>query len=97
MTNALDIKIKDVENKISDANGLVTTFALNDKAKEIDEKTINHDRYITTFELNKFSGAIFDGRLKQEHLVIKANPDIISQGDNKNEKKKKNVTNVWFR
>ena len=50
--------------------------------------------------MNKFSGAIFDGRLKQEHLLTKANPDIISQGDNKNEKKKKkkgNVTNVWFR
>ena len=48
--------------------------------------------------MNKFSSAIFDGRLKQEHLVTKANPDIVSQGDNKNEKKKKgNVTNVWFR
>ena len=45
--------------------------------------------------MNKFSGVIFNGRLKQEHLVTKSNPVIISQGDNKNEKKKKEMLQTF--
>ena len=36
---------------------------------DIKKKILNHDKYITTNDFNKFSGAIFDERLKQENLV----------------------------
>ena len=36
---------------------------------DITKKILNHDKYITTNDFNKFSGAIFDERLKQENLV----------------------------
>ena len=48
----MNTKVNEVENKVLDTNGLVTTTVLNEKISEVDKKIPNHDKYITTPEFN---------------------------------------------
>ena len=40
--------------------------------EETEKKIRDHDKYITTNDFNKFSGTIFDGKLKYAKLPTKA-------------------------
>ena len=67
----MNTKISEVENKIPNTSGLVTTTVLNTKISEVENKTPNHDKYITTPEFNMVTAENFPARLKQANLVIK--------------------------
>ena len=45
---ALNTKISDVESKIPDTSGLVTTTVLYTKTGEVENNTPDHTKYITT-------------------------------------------------
>ena len=73
----------------------IQTIATSDLVKKTDYDTTleetkrkipNHDKYITTNDFNKFSGAIFDERLKTELTTNKA-LNTVEQCPIKNEKK----------
>ena len=57
------MKIREIENKISDTNSLVTTTNLDTKISEVESKTPDHAKYITTKEFNKYTGENFAARL----------------------------------
>ena len=61
----------EVENKIANMSGLVTTTVLNTKASKVENKVPNNDKYITTLKFNKLTEENFTARLKQVYLVIK--------------------------
>ena len=46
----LNTKISEVENKIPNTSGLVTTTVLNTKSNEVENKSPDHAKYITTQE-----------------------------------------------
>ena len=48
-----------------------TIVVLNTKIAEIGNKTIDFSKYIATPEFNKFTGEIFDPKIKQVNLVGK--------------------------
>ena len=73
-TTVLNIKISEVENKISDTSGLVTTTVFNTKISEVENKIPNHDKYIT-IQFNKVTAGDFTARLKQINLVTKTDFD----------------------
>ena len=70
-TTALNIKISEVGNKISDTNSLVTTAVLNTKISEVESKALGNSKYITTQKFNKLTAKNFVARLKQIDLVNK--------------------------
>ena len=68
----MNTKISDVENKISDKCGLVTTTILNTKSIEIENKISGGSKYITTTqEVNELRAENFAARLKLADLVNK--------------------------
>ena len=67
----MNTKISDVENKIPDTSGLVTTSVLNTKIEKFEKKVLDHARYITTQQFNKLAIENFAARLKQADLVRK--------------------------
>ena len=71
ITTVSNTKLGEVENKIPNTNGLVTTTALNTKISNIEIKIPNDDKYVTTPEFNKLTTANFTARLKQANLVTK--------------------------
>ena len=48
-----------------------TIVVLNTKLAEIGNKTIDFSKHIATPEFNKFTGEIFDAKIKQANLVGK--------------------------
>ena len=66
-------KINEVENKIPDISGLVTTNVLNSKISEVENKIPNHAKYISTQEFNKLTAKYFTARLKEADLASKTN------------------------
>ena len=70
-TTALNIKISEVGNKISDTTSLVTTAVLNTKISEVENKALANSKYITTQKFNKLTAKNFVARLKQVDLVNK--------------------------
>lgn len=67
----LNTKIEQVINKMPHVRGLVTNAALNIKIGDVENKNIDHAKYITATQFNKFSGEIFDEKLKQTKLATK--------------------------
>ena len=55
-----------LKNKTPDVIGLVTNTAFNTKVEEV-EKNPDYTKYITDNEFNKFSGEIFDAKLKKSN------------------------------
>ena len=74
-TTVLNTKISEVEDKIPNTSGLVTSTDLNTKICEVENKVPNHDKYITTLEFNKLTAENFTARLKQANLVTKTDFD----------------------
>ena len=62
----------DVDKKIPDTSGLVTTTVLNIKISEVEDEILDNSKYITT---QIFNSRKFGARLKQAHLVNKADFD----------------------
>ena len=58
--NCLEHKISEVENKIPNTSGLVTTTFLSTKINEVENKIPNHDKYITTPEFDKLTAENYD-------------------------------------
>ena len=46
--------------------------------KDIEDEIPKHDNYITTYDFNKFSGTIFDERLKRAKLATYDDLDTVS-------------------
>ena len=61
----LNTKIFEVENKIPNTSGLVTTIALNTKISEAENKIPNHDKYFTAPVFNKLTEESFMARLNK--------------------------------
>ena len=81
-----------LKNKTPDVIGLVTNTAFNTKVGEV-EKNPDYTKCITDKEFNKFSGEIFDAKLKKSKLV--ANGDLVNVEqrviENKKQKNKKHI------
>lgn len=81
-----------LKNKTPDVIGLVTNTAFNTKVGEV-EKNPDYTKCITDNEFNKFSGEIFDAKLKKSKLV--ANGDLVNVEqrviENKKQKNKKHI------
>ena len=75
ITTVLNTKISEVENKITDTSGLLTTFILNSKTSDVENKIPNHNQYIVTPKFNKLTAEHFAARLKQVNLVSKTDFD----------------------
>ena len=71
----LEKKIGEIDTKIPDTSGLVTTTVLNTKIGEVKNKIPNHDKSITNAELNKLTAETFAARLKYADLVNKTDFD----------------------
>ena len=67
----LEKKTRDVDKKVSDTSGLVTTTVLNTKISEVEDKIPDNSKYITTQEFNQLTAKNFAARLKQADLVNK--------------------------
>ena len=69
----MNTKIVEVENKITDTSGLVTTPVLNTKIGEVINKIPDHAKYITAPEFKKSDGSVCDTKLdfKQENNEYK--------------------------
>ena len=63
-TIVLNTKISEVENKVPNTSGLVTTTFVNVKIREIENQIPNHDKYITIPEFNTLIGHSFTARLQ---------------------------------
>ena len=64
----------------NDTSDLVKKADYNTKFEDIDKKTPpSHDKYITTNDFIKFSGAIFDERLKQSKLATSNDFNTVEQ------------------
>ena len=81
-----------LKNKTPDVIGLVTNTAFNTKVGEV-EKNPDYTKCITDNEFNKFSGEIFDAKLKKSKLV--ANGDLVNVEqrviENKKQKNKNHI------
>ena len=75
----MNSKIGEVEKKVPDASGLVTTTLLNAKLGEVQNKIPGHAKYITAFKFNKLAGLIFDTKLKHVNLPTNIYIDPVSQ------------------
>ena len=71
----LEKKIGDVDKKITDISGLVTTTILNTKIREAEYKIPDLGKYTTTQEFNKLTAEHLTARLKQTNLVGKTDFD----------------------
>ena len=71
----LEKKNGDVDKKIPDSGGLVTTTVLNVKVGKVENKTPDSSKYITSQEFNKLTAENFAARLKQADLVNKTDFD----------------------
>ena len=67
----MEKKTGDVDKKIPESRGLVTTTVLNTKISEVENNILDHAKYITTQELNKLTAENFAARLIQANLVSK--------------------------
>ena len=56
--------------KFPDVSRLATNNAFNTKISEVEKVIPDDANYITTDEFNKFSGSIFDERLKKAKLTM---------------------------
>ena len=74
-TTVLNIKITEVENKMSNMSGLVTTTALNTKISKVKNEIRIHDKYITTLEFNKLTVENYTARLKWANWMTKTDFD----------------------
>ena len=63
---AINTKIKEVDNKIPNLSSLVKKTDYDAKISDIQGK------YFTTSDYNKFTGDIFDAKIKQKELVNKS-------------------------
>ena len=74
---------------------------LRKKIEEIEKKIPNHDQYITINDFSKFSGTIFDERLKEAKLATKTDIAVITTKTYFDEKlkntNKKVASNKTFR
>ena len=76
MTNTVfNIKISEVENKISNTSNLLSANVLNTKNSEVENTIPDNSKYITTWEFNKFTAENSLARLKQASLVNKIDFD----------------------
>ena len=71
-TGVLNTKIREVENKIPDTSGLVTTFIFNTKIGEV--------------EINKFAGNIFKMKLKQANQATNCDFNTVTTCSQKQRK-----------
>ena len=71
----LNIKISEVEYKITNTINLVTKTVLNTKISEAGNKISDNSKHSTTQECNTLIAENFVSRLKQSHLVDKTNFD----------------------
>ena len=67
----LEKKIADVDTKMPDTSGLVTTTVLKTKISEVENKIPDNSKYITTQEFNKLTAENLAARLKEADLVNK--------------------------
>ena len=54
--------MEDVDQKIPDTSGLVTTAVLNTKISEVESKVPDHAKYITTQAFKKFTAENISAR-----------------------------------
>ena len=73
----LSTKVGEVKNKVPNVSRLLTTTLLNTKFREVQNKFLDHAKYITNAEFNKFSGTIFDAKLRQVNLATNHDLDAI--------------------
>ena len=57
------------------------------KIEEIEKKLRGHNKYITTNDFNKFSGAMFEERLKQIKLATNNDLNTVQQNAARNKEK----------
>ena len=86
-TTVLNTKTVEVENKIPLTSGLVSTTVLCTKIGKVYNKIPEYSKYITTAEFNKFTGSIFDTKLKKRNLATNSGVNTVSQYSNKNKEK----------
>lgn len=81
-----------LKNKTPDVIGLVTNTAFNTKVGEV-EKNPDYTKCITDNEFNKFSGEIFDAKLKKSKLVANRDLANVEQRviENKKQKNKNHI------
>ena len=81
-----------LKNKTPDVIGLVTNTAFNTKVGEV-EKNPDYTKCITDNEFNKFSGEIFDAKLKKSKLVANGDLANVEQRviENKKQKNKNHI------
>ena len=69
----MNLKISEVENKIPDTSGLVTTTVLNTKIGEVVNNFPDYTKYITISEFNKLTAQNFHKQItsnKTKHLEV---------------------------
>ena len=73
----MNTKVGEIENKIPDTIGLVTSIVLNTKISEVENTIPDNSMYITTREFNelKNEGKNLESRLRQADLVNKTDFD----------------------
>ena len=69
-----------------DTSNLVKKTEHDVKIKDTGDKIPDHSVYVTTNNFNKFSGTIFDGRLKQAKLATKKDLGTVEQRAIENKK-----------
>ena len=65
----------------------MTTTFLNAKIGEVENEIPDHAKYIATLEFNKFTGSIFNKKLKQAVLAAGSDVNCVSQCANKKKEK----------
>ena len=70
-TKVLNIKISEVENKISGTSSLVTATVFNTRIGKVENNISDYGKYITTNQFNKLTSGNFAARSKQVGLVSK--------------------------
>ena len=71
----MNTKVGEIENKIPDTIGLVTSIVLNTKISEVENTIPDNSMYITTQEFNELTGKNLESRLRQADLVNKSDFD----------------------
>ena len=92
-TNVLNLKIREVENKIPGTSSLVTATVLHTKIGEVENKISDYAKYIATPKFNKSTTENVTTRLKQPNLVSKTGFD--NELTTFNRKIASNKTKYW--
>ena len=66
----MNIKITEIENKICNFTGFVTTAGLNAKATKIGSKKHDTASFITTQEFNRLTKIRFDAKMKEAAKIL---------------------------